>query len=259
MRAPDDGIPRTPEIIAAIPSAPSPPMNALVIRAHPLGQSFNAVLLERTLAGLARAAHDIELLDLYAEDFDPPMRAEERRTWSDSASVPPEIAARASRLRAAEGLVVVFPVWCSACLRSSGASFELLRRKRIFCGPLSVGDRRERKMNVSVHLQHSALDRCGQPVLMCADVMTHHVGQHVPHVPSLHVELAGDGIALADTAAVHAEPLHIDASLQQPPQRVHRSHRCGRRLGGRFHAVIEVTRRQIGEPLVLGDADVQLG
>lgn len=87
-------------------------MKVLVVRAHPLEESFNAALLERTLAGLARAGHEVDLLDLYAEDFDPRMRADERRTYADAASVPPEVAGYAARLRAAEGLVLVFPVWC---------------------------------------------------------------------------------------------------------------------------------------------------
>lgn len=87
-------------------------MNVLVVRAHPLEDSFNAALLARTCAGLARAGHAIDLLDLYADDFDPRMRAEERRTYADAASVPGEIAPYAARLKAAEALVLVFPVWC---------------------------------------------------------------------------------------------------------------------------------------------------
>jgi putative NADPH-quinone reductase len=87
-------------------------MRTLVLRAHPLDDSFNAALLERTLAGLSRAGHDADLLDLYADDFDPRMRAEERRTYADAASVPKEIASYAARLKAAEALVLVFPVWC---------------------------------------------------------------------------------------------------------------------------------------------------
>jgi putative NADPH-quinone reductase len=87
-------------------------VKVLVVRAHPLEDSFNGALLERTLAGLQRAGHVTDLVDLYADDFDPRLRADERRTYHDAASVPAEIAPYAARLRAAEALVLVFPVWC---------------------------------------------------------------------------------------------------------------------------------------------------
>ncbi len=87
-------------------------MKVLVVRAHPLEDSFNGALLERTLAGLHRAGHEIDLIDLYADDFDPRVRADERRTYHDAGSVPADIAPYGARLRAAEGLVLVFPVWC---------------------------------------------------------------------------------------------------------------------------------------------------
>jgi putative NADPH-quinone reductase len=87
-------------------------MKVLVVRAHPLEESFNAALPERTLAGLGRAGHEVDLIDLYADDFDPRVRADERRTYQDAGSVPAEIAPYGDRLRAAEGLVLVSPVWC---------------------------------------------------------------------------------------------------------------------------------------------------
>jgi putative NADPH-quinone reductase len=46
-------------------------MRTLVLRAHPLDDSFNAAWLERTLVGLSRARDAVDLLDLYADDFDP--------------------------------------------------------------------------------------------------------------------------------------------------------------------------------------------
>ena len=87
-------------------------MNVLLVRAHPLEDSFNGALLARTQAGLQRAGHAIDLLDLYADDFDPRLRAEERRTYADAAAVPAEIRPYADRLLAADALVLVFPVWC---------------------------------------------------------------------------------------------------------------------------------------------------
>jgi NAD(P)H dehydrogenase (quinone) len=112
-------------------------MRTLVIRAHPLADSFNAALHERTLAGLTRAGHAIDAIDLYADAFDPRLSASDRAQYHDpGAPLPADIAGYVDRLRRAEALVLVFPVWCfgvpailkgffDRCLRP-GVSFELV-------------------------------------------------------------------------------------------------------------------------------------
>lgn len=88
-------------------------MRVLVIRAHPLDDSFNAALHARTLAGLARAGHEVDAVDLYAEDFDPRLSAPDRAQYHDPAApLPSDLVPYVERLRRAEALVLVFPVWC---------------------------------------------------------------------------------------------------------------------------------------------------
>lgn len=111
-------------------------MRVLVVRAHPLADSFNAALHERTHAGLARAGHEIDTIDLYADGFDPRLSASDRAQYHDGgAPLPADIAGYVERLRRAEALVLVFPVWCfgvpailkgffDRCLRP-GVAFEL--------------------------------------------------------------------------------------------------------------------------------------
>lgn len=115
---------------------PEPALRTLVIRAHPLDDSFNAALLDRTLRGLREAGHVVDLIDLYADGFDPRLGADERRAYHDTAGpLPPDVAPYVERLRAAEALVFVFPVWCfgvpavlkgffDRCLRP-GVAFEI--------------------------------------------------------------------------------------------------------------------------------------
>jgi putative NADPH-quinone reductase len=88
-------------------------MRVLVVRAHPLEQSYNAALHERVLAGLGRAGHAIDDLDLYADGFDPRLSAADRARYHDvAAPLPVDVAPYVERLRRAEALVFVFPVWC---------------------------------------------------------------------------------------------------------------------------------------------------
>jgi NAD(P)H dehydrogenase (quinone) len=112
-------------------------MRVLVIRAHPLEDSFNAALHARTLAGLARAGHEVDAIDLYADGFDPRLSASDRAQYHDPAApLPPDLVPYVEKLRCAEALVLVFPVWCfgvpailkgffDRCLRP-GVSFELV-------------------------------------------------------------------------------------------------------------------------------------
>ncbi len=46
-------------------------MRILYVYCHPLPESFHAGLRAEALAGLAEAGHEVDLLDLYAEGFDP--------------------------------------------------------------------------------------------------------------------------------------------------------------------------------------------
>ena len=44
-------------------------MLVLYVYCHPLDDSFHAAIRKEVLAGLKKAGHAIDLLDLYAEDF----------------------------------------------------------------------------------------------------------------------------------------------------------------------------------------------
>ena len=46
-------------------------MRVLYVYCHPLPESFHAAIREEALAGLKAAGHEVDLLDLYAELFDP--------------------------------------------------------------------------------------------------------------------------------------------------------------------------------------------
>ncbi len=51
-------------------------MRVLYVYCHPLPESFHAGIREAALAGLKAAGHEIDLLDLYAERFDPVLSEE---------------------------------------------------------------------------------------------------------------------------------------------------------------------------------------
>ena len=86
-------------------------MRVLVVYAHPLETSFLAAVHARIVQALSAAGHEVDDLDLYAERFDPVLTANQMRAYVDTTANTREVEAYVARLRAAEALVLVFPVW----------------------------------------------------------------------------------------------------------------------------------------------------
>ena len=86
-------------------------MRILVVWAHPLADSYSAALKDRAVAALEGAGHRVDLLDLYADDFDPALSAQERLDYHEIGPNVANVRPYVEQLRAAEGLLLVFPTW----------------------------------------------------------------------------------------------------------------------------------------------------
>ena len=86
-------------------------MHFLVVLAHPLKQSFSTSMARTAVAALEASGHTTDLLDLYAEDFDPRLTADERARHMEPDYDISTVAPLVARLRAADGLIFVFPQW----------------------------------------------------------------------------------------------------------------------------------------------------
>ena len=86
-------------------------MRVLVVYAHPLETSFIAALHRRAVEALSARGHGVDDLDLYAERFDPVMSREQFANYVDTSVNAREVEPYVRRLRAAEALVLVYPVW----------------------------------------------------------------------------------------------------------------------------------------------------
>jgi NAD(P)H dehydrogenase (quinone) len=87
-------------------------MRVLFVFCHPLPESFHAAIRTHALIGLASAGHEIDLLDLYAEGFNPVLTAEGRRIYHDETCNQHGLENYVERLTAAQALIVQFPTWC---------------------------------------------------------------------------------------------------------------------------------------------------
>ena len=89
-------------------------MLALVIVAHPCGDSLTHALAARAEAGLRTAGYEVALLDLYALGFRAAMSEAERTSYhEDQPILDPIVAEHADLIKRTTAVVFVYPTWWS--------------------------------------------------------------------------------------------------------------------------------------------------
>jgi NAD(P)H dehydrogenase (quinone) len=86
-------------------------MRLLFVHAHPVPESLNGALCRAAVETARERGHEVRLIDLHAEGFDPVMSAEERRAYPEAGPPPDDVAAHVEALLWAEGLILVYPTW----------------------------------------------------------------------------------------------------------------------------------------------------
>ncbi len=86
-------------------------MRALILFAHPVAESFSASLHSVVTGTLAAKGWEIDDCDLYAERFSPVLTDQERQDYHDLDLNTGPVIDYVERLRQADALVLVFPVW----------------------------------------------------------------------------------------------------------------------------------------------------
>ena len=87
-------------------------MRVLVVHAHPVETSFSRSLFTAVVETLKGRGHAVDPLNLYEEGFDAVLSREERIGYEDvPQNLTPAVKPYVDRLRAAEAIVFVHPVW----------------------------------------------------------------------------------------------------------------------------------------------------
>ena len=86
-------------------------LRALLVVAHPLDDAFAKAAAARIGATLDRRGFEVDLIDLYADDFDPRLTSTERRGYFTTPYESKAVASYVTRLTLADKLVFVFPQW----------------------------------------------------------------------------------------------------------------------------------------------------
>jgi putative NADPH-quinone reductase len=87
-------------------------MRVHVVHAHPVETSFSRALFANAVEALQQAGHEVDACNLYEEGFEAVMSREERLEYHEvPENITPAIKPYVDRLRAADALVFVHPVW----------------------------------------------------------------------------------------------------------------------------------------------------
>jgi putative NADPH-quinone reductase len=86
-------------------------MRVLVVYCHPVPESFCAALRDTAIETLRAGGHAVELIDLYAENFDPVMGCDERRAYNERPPADPALARHIEAIGRAEIVLFVYPTW----------------------------------------------------------------------------------------------------------------------------------------------------
>src|SRR6202022_3160582 len=89
----------------------SPFLPVLLVVPHPLDNAFAKAAAAHIRATLERRGIEVDMIDLYADDFDPRLTGAERRGYFTPPYDSKAVAGYVARLMLAEKLVFVFPQW----------------------------------------------------------------------------------------------------------------------------------------------------
>ena len=85
----------------------------LIVYAHPYDGSFNHAILEEVKAGLEASGRPYEVIDLYADGFDPRYTAEELSLFSKGETTDPLVERYQKMIEDSDSRIIVTPIWWS--------------------------------------------------------------------------------------------------------------------------------------------------
>jgi putative NADPH-quinone reductase len=86
-------------------------MRCLIVYSHPVETSYCAALCRQAVSALEGAGHEVRLLDLYAEGFDPVLSRQERLDYHARGANERLVRVHLDHLAWAQALVFVYPTW----------------------------------------------------------------------------------------------------------------------------------------------------
>jgi NAD(P)H dehydrogenase (quinone) len=102
----------SPDVVRQVISRKPVVTQALVVIAHPDGDSLCMALAHAAIRGLERGGKQVDVIDLYGESFHPTMSSAERAAYeSDQPLIVPDIARHIALMENCDAMILVYPTW----------------------------------------------------------------------------------------------------------------------------------------------------
>lgn len=86
-------------------------MRVTIIFNHPYEGSYCNAILETVSKGLRKANHEIDLIHLDNDQFNPVMTSSDLKAFRDKSPVDPKVLEYKGKLEKADHLIFIFPIW----------------------------------------------------------------------------------------------------------------------------------------------------
>ncbi|SHO62862.1 NAD(P)H-dependent oxidoreductase [Algoriphagus zhangzhouensis] len=86
-------------------------MRVTIIFNHPYEGSYCNAILETVSKGLRKANHEIDLIHLDNDQFNPVMTSSDLKAFRDKSPVDPKVLEYKEKLEKADHLIFIFPIW----------------------------------------------------------------------------------------------------------------------------------------------------
>lgn len=175
-------------------------MKTLVVYTHPWDGSFNHSVLTHTLETLNRLGNSVDVIDLYADGFDPIMRVEDLSVFGKGEYHDPKAEDYVSRLKAADRVIFLFPVWWYGMPAMLKGFFDKILLKgttyyededKKLKGLLDIG---ESAIFTTANISKEIFDAIGDPIT------------------NTLINGLFSTVGIENTTWIHAETVHLEAS-----------------------------------------------
>ncbi|KAA8484094.1 putative NADPH-quinone reductase [Arcticibacter tournemirensis] len=86
-------------------------MRVVIVFNHPYEGSYNNAILSSVTKGLRKASHEVDLIHLDNDGFNPAMSAADLKAFVEHKPIDPQVIDYNKRLEEADHLIFVFPIW----------------------------------------------------------------------------------------------------------------------------------------------------
>lgn len=86
-------------------------MKVVIVFNHPYDGSYCNAILQSVTKGLTKANHQIDLIHLDKDNFNPVMTSADLKGFRDKKSSDPKVIEYSNRIKEADHLVFIFPIW----------------------------------------------------------------------------------------------------------------------------------------------------